>query len=499
MNIGNINTNISSQQRMTGKKVKSDSFNTKDVFTPSGGESGSLKNAVGTMTAKDAGKILMGMGKDANSAREYLHEGLEWRQHGGVYAKNPPVFDDGNFCLYAGVEEKPETGRHNHWLTRFNPDGTVKWKYTADELREGPVLDKKGNAYFCGMNDLHAINSNGEEIWSAKLENLYCTGENPVISPDGTVFAINTDYENKDNEMENTQVNAVKDGKVLWTYHTMHWGDTNSMLMGKDGTLYLAAGKNVKEKGFIFSKDNPQKFFIGLNPDGSEKFKVPVTSWGKRHYGCLAQGPDGTVYTIQENRRLVAYSPDGKEIFNNKLTASSKQWGEITLKTEHPPAIDKDGNVLISTDGYHTNDLICFDKDGKEQWRKSFKKKISTKAHFSTDGKIVVGLTSGKVHILDKEGKTQKKFLVKSGLHKNPFYDRIDGDEPIIPVSFAFDGEGRMFVASYDWVSSYNIGEASPEKVTENLEGQKNISIKMKEETVVIGGVTLKKNRNSTE
>lgn len=498
MNVGNINTNLNNQIVNTGKAPSGPAFNTKDVFTPSVGGAGAFENLPGTLSAKDAGKILMGNKNDAMSVHTNTVEKPEWREQGGISYHSDLVFDKENKCLYGGVEEIPTTSSHNHWLTSFNTDGSVRWKFKGDEFRDGPVLDKEGNVYFCGRDDLHALDKDGNEKWSVKLERLFCTSQNPVISSDGTVFAVNSDFDNKE---ETSKINAVKDGKVKWTYNTKVWSDKyNSIIVGKDDTVYLAAAKNVKEKGFIFSKDTSQNFFIGLKPDGTEKFRVPVESWGKEHRGCLAEGVDGTIYTVQGGGKLVAYTPDGKEKFQRKLTRNY-QGSEYSVTTGFAPAVDSDGNVYIAAKGYNAHDLICMDKDGNEKWRTGFEGEFTAKPEFTPDGKIAVGFSSGNMQILDKDGKLEKKFLVKSGLHKNQFYGNIEGDTPISPSTFAFDENGQVFVAAYDWVSAYDLNANPLEQVMnkpENAQGAeaKDSTIKMEKEEVIIGGVRVKKNIN---
>ena len=497
MKIGNINNNLNVSQSVREKGVKDTGINTVDVFTSSSGEGADLKSVSGTLSAKDAGKILMGNKNDAQSIRTNTVEKPEWREHGGILSNMEVVFDSENNCLYAGVEEVPMNSHHNHWLTSYNPDGSIRWKFKGDALRQGPVLDKNKNLYFCGMDNLHALDKDGNELWNVPLETLFSPGATPVVSPDGTVFAINPDY---DNEQENSRINCVKDGKVKWTYNTSPWGsDNNSMMVGKDGTLFLAATKNVKEKGFIFSKNKRQDFFIGLKPDGTEKFRVPAKGWSKNLQGCLAQGNNGTVYTVQGGKHLVAYTPEGKEIFSKTFTRKVND-RETTLSTRLPPVIDKDDNVYIAAESYDSNELICLDKNGNEQWSFPVEGVFNTKPHFTKEGNIIVGFDGGGMHVLDKKGNVKKRFLVKSGLYKNRFYGNTEGDKPLTPSRLALDGNGKVFVGAYEWLSAYDLDANPLEQVVSDIEAQaaaetRDNTIKMEEKTVTIGGVTLKKNQ----
>ena len=113
MNVGNINPNLNNQIQTKGKAPSGPAFNTKDVFTPSSGCNASFDNLPGTLSAKDAGKILMGNKNDAMSVHTNTVEVPEWREQGGITYQTDLVFDRENNCLYGGTEEMPSTSRHN--------------------------------------------------------------------------------------------------------------------------------------------------------------------------------------------------------------------------------------------------------------------------------------------------------------------------------------------------------------------------------------------------
>ena len=503
MKIVNTSNNVNIQKTPTGKKVKNPGINTTDVFTPSSNEKTAFKNLPTSLNTGEAGEILLKGKEFAEAISSGTVEKPLWRNRGGITINAKFVYDSENKALYAGVEEAPLDKENGYWLTSFNPDGSVKWKFKGDRFLDGPVLDKDKNIYFCGSEHLHAIDKDGKEKWSIKLDNLYKTGDNPVVSPDGTVFVVSPN----DNEKgETTKINAVKDGKILWTYNTKGWYDkTNSMLVGKDGTLYVAAQKNVKEKKFLFSTDKTEYCLIGIKPDGSEKFRVPTDYWGRDEWnrgGKLAEGPDGTVYTAQDSGRLVAYSPDGKEKFRKVMTAK-KYNEEIGISTRFPPRVDKEGNVYFAgRSNLKTNTLVCMDKDGNEKWRKDFDREITTPPRFLPNGYILIGLDFGKMQVLNKNGNLRQKYLIKGGEYKNRFYGNIEKEKPIYVTDFTSDEEGRIFTASYQWVSAYDLNTTPLEQALEDNEAKSadnvnDSTIKVEEENVVIGGVTLKKNKVS--
>ena len=500
MKIGNVNSNISSQNRI-GSKMGKKGINTTDVFTPSSGEKAVFKSIPTSLKTGDAGKLLMGDNSEARAAFTNTVEKPQWRNHGGVSYMSELVCDPENNGIYAGVEEYPDSSEPDYYLTAFNSDGTMKWRYEADKFTNGPILDEKGVTYFSGDNDLHAIDTDGRALWHAYLNDLRCVGASPVISPNGTVFAIDMDRKNK---TETSKINAVKNGKVQWTYHIKFFDRrSHSMIAGKDGSLYLAVSKNVREKKGLFSSvDKTQNFFIGLNSNGTEKFRIPVKDWGTNHEDCLAEGPDGTIYTIQESQKLAAYTPQGKKKFELNLTGQKKN-SAFPVTTGFPPVTDKVGNLYIAAGGSQTNNLICLNKDGKEKWRTFFEKGFVIKPHITKDGDIVVGLKNGSMQVLDKNGDVKNRFQVRSGKYKDNYTGKMEGDEPIGIWNITSDNNRQVFVASKNWVTAYDL-DAEPMKqelkedgeTLENPESKTtDPSIKMEEESVVIGGIKLKKNK----
>lgn len=498
MDIGKINTNIADTNRTPVKFTGGKAKDPKDVFTPSsaGEADQSFANLSGRkFTASDAGKFLLESKKNLDAAYNKSVLKPDWEVRGGIYYGSNLVYDKKNQRLYGGVEEVPKTSRHKHHLTCFNPDGSVRWKHEDEGFRSGASHDKDGNVYFCGMYSLVALDKDGNKKWSIGLKDQFYTDYPPVVSPDGTVFAISPDESNK---LEMTRITAVKDGKVKWTYNTANdWGrKNNSIVTGKDGTLYIAARKNVKEQGMIFQKSHTEDYLIGLNPDGTEKFRTPVEGWAKESRGTLTVGSDSNIYTIQGGGKLCVYSPDGDEKLSVQLTGK-RNGQDVTLSTNFPPAVDEDGNIYIAAENFRKGELICLDGKGKEKWRGSIDKKFSTKPHLSPDGKIAISGEDEHIHIYDKDGVPLKKYLVGGEERINRAYGRkMTGMCSNCYSNFAYDENGEILVGTSDWILAFDPDADPFLQITagDNRE-TKDTTIQVKEKNVVIGGVKLKRNR----
>lgn len=279
MNIGNINQNLANQGINSGKPAVSQAFNPRDVFVKSspGEPEPSLKNLAQKFSAKDAGKVLLENSDKMKAIRNQTIDTPQWEIRGGTPYGSEVVFDAKNNCVYCGLEDLNSSGETKYHLTCLNTDGSVRWKFDRREFGSGPALDNDGNVYFLGNNVLYAIDKNGNEKWNTYLDNQEDRDERtqkPVVSSDGTVLVATRLDEDVN---EDGIIYAVKNGEVSWKYMIARRNSKkDTILAAKDGSVYIAGKKEVIEKGMFKDKIRIQNFFIGLRPDGTEKFRVPV-------------------------------------------------------------------------------------------------------------------------------------------------------------------------------------------------------------------------------
>ena len=78
-------------------------------------------------------------------------------------------------------------GGSNGKMHAFNPNGTLKWTYTAySKITSGAAVDKDGNIYFGGLDGyLYSLNPNGTLRWTYSSGNAVYSA--PTIDPNGTV------------------------------------------------------------------------------------------------------------------------------------------------------------------------------------------------------------------------------------------------------------------------------------------------------------------------
>jgi|GEM_PF-3361881 len=167
------------------------------------------------------------------------------------------------------------------------------------------------------------------------LEWEYDEGDNfysssPVIGPDGTIYAGDTDV---------GIMHAIdpSDGSQEWTFDTDGW-IFGTPTVGGDGTVYFGSYDDT---------------LYALNPDGTEK-------WSYSTAGSVqvtpAIGPDNTIYFGCFGGYFYALdAEDGSEKWVEFIGDSI--WGE--------PAIDEDGNIYFGSDDGHA---YSYTADGEYRW-----------------------------------------------------------------------------------------------------------------------------------
>ena len=497
MNIGNINQNYISHGINSGKTAVKRESGPKDVFVKTSPRTvePSMKNLAQNYSAKDAGNVLLA--DCTEMIRKKTIETPAWKIKGGILEGSNMVYDKKNKCIYCSLETKDSSGRKKYHLTCLNTDGSVRWKAKRrSSIKLGPVLGGDGNIYFTGNNDLFVVDKDGNKKWNLHLDNTKIVDGNPVVSSDGTVFLV-TRKTDEDSGLDRT-IHAVKDGKVSWTCDTTEWTEyANSMLTGKDGSLYITGREIVKETGINEGRSHPEYYFMGLKSDGTQKFRFQVENWPNTWTGSLSEGPDGTIYTLQNDGFIKAYSPDGTEKFSRQITQKGKPGGKGNgLSLPYPPIIDDSGNLyMIASRGWQ-NELICLDKEGNDIWRNENENSFATKPSFMPDGNIAIGDVNEQVQIFTREGKPHKTIIARDDKNSGNDMER----EPVEMYDIAISENGRVFVSTEKQLLAFDTGINLEERLLENAKKTENSSlaektIRMEEETVIIGGVKVRRNK----
>jgi len=208
---------------------------------------------------------------------------------------SPAIGIDGIIYVGTSSSYSPDKGS----LYAIEPDGTIKWKYTAGFGMYSPALSPNGTIYVFGLyvdphtgrqaNDwksLITINSDGSLCWQIETGGSFA-----VTDYDGTIY-VNSD-----------SLYAINpDSTIKWTLQ----GAGRSAAIGSNGILYTGSS--------------------AINPNGSIKWKSPING------GPPAIASDGTIYTGAEDGKLYAMHSESNGLANSswpKIGHDNQNTGNI--------------------------------------------------------------------------------------------------------------------------------------------------------------------------
>jgi outer membrane protein assembly factor BamB len=193
---------------------------------------------------------------NTNGTLRWTHPFPDYRW---FYNVSPPaIAHDGT--IYVG------TGNPDKGLYAFEPDGDVKWKFSASgDFAEvyAPVIGKDGTIYFGSYNDgAYAVNPDGTRRWYVPMQ-----------------------------------------------------GYNISCAIGGDGTVYVV-GSIAPNKLFAFTPEGVKKWEAEIGPEYSQAASPPVI------------GADGTIFVRSDTDwRIYAFNPDGSTKWLFRTNGNVGGWG----------------------------------------------------------------------------------------------------------------------------------------------------------------------------
>lgn len=186
---------------------------------------------------------------------------------------------------------------------------------------------------------------------------LYCGVIVPVISKDGTIYAINV--------MQTGLYALNSDGTLKWQYREGR--DSGGLALDQNGTIYFSLSE--------------------INPNGTLKLKFLIKDVGYTQ-DCYAIGKDGTIYFGSDNGNFYAVNSDGSSKWVYKVEPYAKQGNESS------PAISKDGTIYFGSDN---GNFYAIDSNMNLKWK--------------------INLGSAVRYASPAIGKDETVYIVSSGQH----------------------------------------------------------------------------------
>jgi outer membrane protein assembly factor BamB len=271
------------------------------------------------------------------------------------------IAPDGTIYLKEWGRRRPSDGgasSTNKGLLAFRPDGTVKWRFSINDIVENSgvafALNSRGTVYFTAGKDfddpktLFAVSAEGRELWHFDSPGNMTAPAG--ISGDGTILfeswrETNADLFRLDARGKSLDPHAkIEHGSsnlsVDWDGTTYLYGDTENTMtalnangslrwrfkspfrafdaptIGADGSLYFAARRQTDN---YLKGDN---FVLALTKEGREKWKAHL---GSHWIQPPAVASDGTLFVVSSDPKVTALNPDGtvKWVFNPAPPTSS--------------------------------------------------------------------------------------------------------------------------------------------------------------------------------
>lgn len=450
----------------------------RDGFTAAGTEDASFRKMDDLRRTSLAGAVLA---KDNRELDEIIvARATAWSCPKERLTECDTVYDKERCTLFAAV-----AGEEHCRLTAFTAEGKTKWAYEGAPPASSPVVDGEGNVYFRVENGLVALDKDGNEKWSFPTPSRHWFDAPPAVAKDGTVYVVTGASEYVVVEEPSLRVVAVRDGKEIWHYDAYgdYTGDPQ-VVAGGSGTVYLSAEKSRRERslyGLVLGDREERGYLIGLRPDGREAFARNVWSWDTYTKGNIVEGPDGAIYACHENRKLTAFTPEGKKKWTYEIEGTAKSAESGAPRFSQPPAFDRDGNVYLAASaaaGYPESYLVRLDPQGKETLRVAVEGCITSKPHIAPDGLVYVGTGDGNLLAFGPDGRRERRFAVGEMGTNN----------------FAFGDRGEIFLNTKTAILALDPSREAPaEESTAPPVDEKPPDVTVDGEHVVIKGVKLRR------
>lgn len=300
---------------------------------------------------------------------------LKWSYNirGGYNSSSPAIGSDGTIYIASSYEHDS--------IYAFNPDGTVKWQYNAnDDIISSLAIGADGTIYF-GSNDhyFYAFNPDGTLKWRYKTEDWI--RDSPAIGTDGTIYVSSSDG----------YIYALNpDGNRKWRFYVP---DSNYYFscpaVSSDGTIYI----------------HSWSYLYALDINGNLKWRYGPICYGLGvQFFAPAIGADGTIYT------------GGESLYAINLSGNLR-WA-YPARVEATPSIGSDGTIYLASGSLH-----ALNPDGTLKWRTDNITAGDVSPVISTDGTIYLGAPWGGVgcfYAFNSDGTLKWKYLTGSSIYSSP-------------------------------------------------------------------------------
>jgi outer membrane protein assembly factor BamB len=269
-------------------------------------------------------------------------------------------------------------GERSNDLWSVDPvDGSTNWRFpvpTDGDVSTPPTVGPDGRIYMgsdaLGAGKVYGLNPDGSLDWTVNLGGAPIN-VSPALSNDGSVVYFVSG---------GRRIHALStaDGTDVFPPFTAQANATGSRafnyspVVGKDGTIYLAA----------------RSVLVAVNPNGTEKWRFDPP--GEQFASPPALGADGDMSGLEDALYVVSYTKfgtihaidptDGSVLWDSQMISNGKA-------RNTPPIVDANGNIFLSVGKI----LYAFDPAGNTLWMKLFPRHFVSSPILADDGILYTG------------------------------------------------------------------------------------------------------------
>lgn len=296
----------------------------------------------------------------------------------------------------AGHDGTIYVGSLDGQFVALNPDGTLKWRYSAGQ-KIYPTALVVGSSVIFGTHqgELVSLSLQGQPRWKLPLQDVI--DASATLGPDGKVYlvangALAVDLLGRMYWHKPT-ADHVRSAPAVHPDQLVVIGTTEGSLIGlrPDGSVawQTALGGAIEGAASI---DDAGRIYVGT---GRGEI-VQVDASGAIHWrfktgdevrATPAIAADGTIIVGSYDGTVYAITPTG-----------SLRWKVATGGRVRASArIDADGRIYV---GSQDNFLYCIDPNGTVLWRYNIGQDVDSTVEIAPDGTLYVGSDDGGVHAL---------------------------------------------------------------------------------------------------
>ena len=260
----------------------------------------------------------------------------------------------------AGHDGTIYVGSLDGQFVALNPDGTLKWRYSAGQ-KIYPTALVVGSSVIFGTHqgELVSLSLEGQPRWKLPLQDV--VDASATLGPDGRVYVV-----------ANGAFSVDLLGRLYWHRPTAD---------------HVRSAPAIHPAQLIVIGTS-EGSLIALRPDGSVAWETPL---GGAIEGAASIDDEGRIYVGTGRGEVVQVDQFGAPLWRFKTG------GEVRAT----PAIARDGTIIV---GSYGGNVYAITPTGALRWKVATGGRVRASARIDADGRIYVGSQDNMLYCIDPNG-----------------------------------------------------------------------------------------------